>query len=1360
LRTLIPQFIVDKILKNEKKGSFEAITLFLDISGFTSMTERLMQEGKEGAEVLSEIINNIFEPVIDSIYSCGGFISNFAGDAFTAIFQDRTHCLMAVACAVEIERIFTRVSSQQTKFGTFDFWAKLGLSAGKVDFGIIDGQKYKTFYFGGEAIRGCALSVHHCQKTGIVIDSAILNLIPEEETEKVKIANGYFHLIACKQPYKTVKFTEELIPDKIRRDFIPPKITELTQNGEFREIATIFISFKESDNYDKQNEMISAIADKCCILGGYFNRVDYGDKGGVILVIFGAPVSYENNLHRAVDFLYSIRDRYRENIRAGITYSMAYTGFIGSKRRCEYTANGDKVNQAVRLMSVADWGEIFVSANVERKLTNLYFFHDIGNVLLKGKSESVAVYALMNRKEEHPLFFFSGEMVGRERELNLLQQFSHSLNEKRFCGITTVYGEAGMGKSRLIYEFTKNIQEADIIFLQTDSILKMSMNPFKQMLHHYFKQAEAKSVEEKKVKFEIVFNSMLLNLKQSSDIRCLPVIKELERTKTLFAAQIGIHYENSLYTLLEPKDRFENIVFAYKEFFKGLSLLKPLIIIIEDIHWLDDDSHKVFRTLCRSISDLPVMIIAAARFNDDGSKPILKTDQEIILHEIVLDRLDQQNAESFLYSRLGGKSEKSLLQFINGKAEYNPFYIEQIVSYLKENELLIIEKGEFRIKQKDIEIPDTINALIISRIDRLENELKNILQVASVCGREVELRILLDILKVYQSYLDRKQINVYLERIENEQLWFKLNELRYIFRHSLLHEAIYEMQLKARLRELHGLAADAIREIFAEKKERYYEIACHYDKAENTSAAKAYYYKAGEWFKSNYENLKAIECYDRLSEYLAAESDTSELTDVLVEKGIILQFIGKWNDAEIQYQKAYDVAVRKNDSPAIINSGNKLAWIKNDKGNKDAALELYENSLKLARELGDDQRISGTYSSIGYVYGSKGDYRKGMENYQISIEMDRKLGDKYNEAHSIGNVGIFHALQGNYEKAMECFIRYRDLAEELNDKRGMSVSLGNMGNVYRDQGNNEKAMDCYHKYLQISEEIGNKLSIAYAIGNIGIMYSQENKYTEAIECFERKRQISIEMGDKMQIAISSGNIGNVFLTQGDYNKAMSYFNEYLQLSEEIGDKRGISISVGNMGVAYSATGDYEKAVSCYLKKLKVAEELNDRGEISLAYGNLGSVYKDQGNYSLAMNCFDKAITIGKELGIKFYLCSFLYKKAELLYTIQNYADAGEINQKAGILAKEVNRKDIIFKSSVIEFKLLALLDRKEAVKRMKESLSNITVDEHAATIHFEIFILTGEENHRQKALILYQELSAENPNIDFQNRISKLTGEI
>jgi tetratricopeptide (TPR) repeat protein/class 3 adenylate cyclase len=1298
MRNLIPHFISEKYSRNKCEGSFKASTLFLDISGFTAMTESLMREGKEGAEILSEIINKVFEPVIGSIYSSCGFISTFAGDAFTVVFSEPIRPLQAVSCAAEIINIFKETGTHHTKFGEFELKVKLGMSFGDVQFGIIGNEDHKAYYFRGKAIDSCAGSEHLCGPMEIILDENIFKLIPADKIETSKIEPDHFKVINLRNLSEISEKRDQLeIPKDILSRFVPEQVLNLNQKGEFREIVPVFISVKETGNETELKNDISRVIILCNSQGGYFNKIDFGDKGCVLLAVFGAPVSYENNALRALNFIYSVKNELEGKFRAGITTGIAYAGFIGSLQRCEYTVFGDIVNQAARFMMKAEWGEILLSDMTAHRVSRSFQTADLGKMIFKGKSEPVSVHKLERKKDNQEDSFFTGEMVGRKAELNILKENSKHLSEGKFAGITTVYGEAGMGKSRLIYEFTKNMKDEQILLLQTESILKLSLNPFKYFFNNYFGD-----------NFESIFEVFLNKLRNSSDGRAQAVVTELERTKSIIASMINIFYGNSLYEQLDSKARFENTLFAVKEFIKGLSLINPVIIQIEDIHWIDDDSQKALRVLCRGLDDYPVMIVATSRFNDDGTKPVLQVDSEVKIQDILLEKLEHDSAVSYIELLLGGRADKELMELLRKKSEYNPFFIEQIVHYLKENNLISLNNGQYLLSSEYVEIPGNISTVIIARIDRLENKLKNIIQVASVCGREVELKVLLAMLELYSSAQVTEEISPLLEKIENEQLWNNFAEIKYIFKHALLHEAIYEMQLRSRLRELHALAARSIKLIHIGKEEKYYETAWHFDKAELNTEAVNYYKKAGEWFKKNYENVKAIECYDKLIGFLKRESDIPELIDVFNSKGSVLDLTGNWSEAEKMFSTAVELSVRIDDKEKLIISRNNLAGVKRNLGEMNEAMDLFKGSLELAEKINDQQGISGSMQGQGEIFFDLGNYISAMECFTKRLEISEKQGNKRDAAASTNNMGVIYYTQGKYPEAMECYKKVVAIFEELNEKHNVSNILNNMGNIYRLQGDYVNAMECYDRAMQAATESGDKKSISSVSGNFGIAYYEQGDSAKALEYLKKQHDTAVELGDKHGIGNALGTMGSVYSDSGDLEAAMEYFNKKLTIAEELGDRHSVSSAVGNIGVIFNKLREFKKAEECYNKQLQIAVELGDKRSESFVYGNFGNVFYNQGDYDKANEYYRKQLQLAIELGDKKGAISVAVNTGNVFFQQGDHSKAAEYYRQGLEMAEELGDKKFILIISGNMGEVLSKLGEYESANKSYDKAINIS----------------------------------------------------
>ncbi|MEL6863427.1 MAG: adenylate/guanylate cyclase domain-containing protein, partial [Bacteroidota bacterium] len=502
MKHLVPNFIQTQYQNGRTTGAFQAYTMFIDLSGFTPLTETLMRQGNEGAEQLSRSLNNIFSPMVHLVYQRKGFIPYFAGDAFTAIFpldQPDFDEQTLIETARQLRDMFTIEGLKKTRFGFFQIGIKIGLSKGEVQWGII-GDQYKSFYFRGDAIDNCAKSEHMASGQEIILEQHLVKGLAEAELPQMEpLEDGYYRLLEneplSSEPNNTVVNLAPL-EREVAKLFLPLSVLDYSEEGEFRNLVSIFISFRNVKDREQFNTFSTIVLNQINNFSGYFKEVDFGDKGGVMVGFFGAPVSFENNMDRALEFIYSVQQEIiplqqqgHLQIRAGITVGLAFTGIVGGEERCQYAAVGNRVNLAARLMIHSKWGEVLVDEDI-RKCRSFHFEHT-GDIRYKGIEGNIPTYRLSGRKEDNEVVY-SGQMFGRKEELASLIQYAEPIFEDRFSGLVYVYGEAGIGKSRLSYELRQELRKKGNVqwySCPADQILRKPFNPFIYFLRNHFGQS-------------------------------------------------------------------------------------------------------------------------------------------------------------------------------------------------------------------------------------------------------------------------------------------------------------------------------------------------------------------------------------------------------------------------------------------------------------------------------------------------------------------------------------------------------------------------------------------------------------------------------------------------------------------------------------------------------------------------------------------------------------------------------------------------------------------------------------------------------------------------------------------------------
>jgi len=1340
VNNLIPPFIQEQAIKDLDEGHFVAYAMFIDLSGFTPLTETLMKRGNEGAEQLSIILNDIFAPMVALVYERGGMIPYFAGDAFTAIFpvdQFSINAISFVKTAQDIRDLFSLEGFKQKQFGDFSIGIKIGLSFGNVEWGII-GDKHKQFYFRGTAIDNSAESEHHASDKEIIFDQNLYKKLSQvTEVTVANVAEGFFRLENDVKSAIEFGAPSELpkLKKKIARAFLPKAVINYNQTGEFRNVVSVFISFTGVESHQLLNEFATLILDEINRFSGYFKEIDFGDKGGVMLGFFGAPVSFENNIDRALEFVFAIKEQEVElnekgiQFRVGIASGLAYTGIVGGHQRCQYAAVGNRVNLAARLMITAEWGEILVDEEIRKSTT--FKFEDLGEKQYKGIEGLIATFRLQGRNlDEKPSY--SGEMIGRNLELAQLKSFATPALNGSFAGVAYIYGEAGIGKSRLSYELKNSLStkmDVNWYTCPADQILKKPFNPFISHLKAFFHQSPEKTYEQNKQQFEILFEQLIEESLNVGNLESAQIVKELSRTKSILAAQIGISYSDSLWERLDAKGRFQNTLTAFQNFLIAGALSKPLILELEDGHWYDNGSIDFLNDLLPKLKYYPAFVLITSRYKDNGTKPRIFTELTLQRHQIKTSEIDlyilQPKAlKVFAEAKLNGILHPEFQTLLTRTSNGNPFYLEQILAYFIESELLEKDGDLWTIKDSSIKLSGSISAILMARIDRLSSLVKETVKAAAVIGREFEIPVLTEVMKQNQEFVKKNGNvgNVLKEQVktaERGQIWQAVNELRYIFKHSLLRETVYDMQLHTHLRQLHLLIGNAIEKLYPQNlEEKFVDLAFHFGQAEVIDKTTIYLEKAADFARHNYQNRQAIDFYKRLATCLKEDGDQENLAKALLKQGSVLELIGEWDTCESIYLDAFETAKKLDDPLLLGRANNDLGRLLVLKGDYEKATQYLETAASYFEKLDDILGNFKIFGDLGNLYFRQGDYEAAKSYFIKSIALSDKVPYTSSFAQIVANLGLTYMNLGNYTEGIKHQLAALDTCQKSNDKQGLATLHTNLGIVYQEKGDYDDALIHFKEGLSISQELGNKLLTAIAIGCIGSVYQHKGNFDLALQNFIEDLKLCEELGDKQGMAIALGLIGELRCVEGEFDIAIEYTNKNLEICEDIGYQKGIAKSVNILADIYHLKKEYQQAIDYY----------------------------------------QKAIDISRNIENLLVLGMSLVEQGEVFITINELEKANERADEVLTIAKQLKNADLDMSGQLLSAKTIFLQgDKTKGITIMKQLLKSVEKDEAKAALQYELSKMAPSGNkHRLQALTIYEKLYSKIPKHTFKLRIDEL----
>ena len=600
--------------------------------------------------------------------------------------------------------------------------------------------------------------------------------------------------------------------------------------------------------------------------------------GDAVVALFGVPKAHEDDHLRAIraakeihEIVTTIGGQYEEKIgrrltfHSGIATGLVVTGEVNLEKGTHGVA-GDTINLASRLSGIAQPGEILVGESTYHQSNGAFSFDKLEPVALKGKAEPVIPYKLVEEKAEATRGLatqgISSPLVGRSAEFAAIRACVNRLLDGQ-GSILSVIGEAGLGKSRLMAEIRRHFERENLLWLEGRTLSygqKISYWPFKEVLRQYAGITEDDGDAEAWGKFE----TKITGLFGETTNEILPYLASL----------LGLEVKGELgknLKYLDGESMGKQVYLSSRRFFERLASARPLVLVFEDLHWADESSTLLIEHLFPLIHRVPLLLcgvsrpevnVPAARLQETALKDYERRYTEIRLNPLSPTESTQLMDNLLEIENLPARIRQVILQ----KAEGNPFFLEEIMRTLIDRGAVRLENGRWKVTSQieTITIPDTVQGVIMARIDRLDDDVKQILRTASVIGRAFLYRLLKEVTEAVREFDRHLDTLTATELIREKQ---KVPELEYIFKHALVQESTYESTLLKRRHELHGKVASAIEQLFSERLDEFASVlAYHYAKAEQWEKAQEYLFKAGDQAGSIAADAEALTHYQQALE--------------------------------------------------------------------------------------------------------------------------------------------------------------------------------------------------------------------------------------------------------------------------------------------------------------------------------------------------------------------------------------------------------------------------------------------------------------------------------------------------------------
>ncbi|MBI3244728.1 MAG: tetratricopeptide repeat protein [Chloroflexi bacterium] len=1211
-----------------REQRFQAVGLFVDISGFTAMSEALSKIGRDGSEEMTTALNGYFAPMIDLIQSYGGIVAKFGGDALTVLFpfdskSRQSAARQAVQCALDMQAAMSRYAAIPTSAGTFRLAMKAGLASGPVFCATVGDASLRLEYVvAGRVLDRCAEAQHFAEPGDVVAHNEVLALLGEADSAPTRDESFSRVLrLGRPEPGKALPPLAAASPESVHQfaPYLHPVIAQRLELGEaqfvneHRSVTVLFIGF---DEYDYDTDPLAGIrleryfAQVVQIIHRYdgsLNKIDMGDKGSKFIALFGAPVAHEDDAERALRCaldLMAIPDD-APALRIGVATEFVYCGLVGGSTRQEYAVMGDGVNLAARLMQKAQPGQMLVSdstrhATPRHSLT--FKWEPLGPIIVKGKAQPVETYQLAGlgggAAPRLPEPQYALPMVGRAAELDVAQsRLAMALaNRGQIIGITA---EAGMGKSRLAAEIIKIASDYGMYGYGGACLsygTKSNYLVWRDVLRGLFGLDSSWSLDQQTHHLECEL-AAVDRLAQAA-----PLLPRLPLLGVALNLPIP---DNDLTHPLDARTRktlLESLIVEYARYHTSLA---PLLLVLEDCHWIDPLSLDLLEAISRHLQNLPVLLVMLYRppeLDDGGGAAVLTRTSRVMnlphATELRLNEFTPGEAERLITLKLAqlfGENKDvppTLLNKITERAQGNPFYIDELINLIHDQK---IDPGDSNAL-KALELPDSLHSLILSRLDQLDEGAKTTIKVASVMGRLFKADWLW---QVYPELGTPEEVRSHLTRLSRLDLT-PLDkpdpELEYLFKHIVTRDVAYESLSIATRTMLHEQVGRFLERLYTgdfglpEVVAHLDLLAYHYGLSKNVDKQREYFRKAGEAAQAAYANDAALHHFRALLPLLK----DGEKFPILLKQGQVLELVGEWVEAERTYHQALTLATGQGELKSQTLSQQAIGNLLERQGDHTNALDWLKQARAGFTELNDPAGVSDVLEDIGSVYWQQGDYEAARALTTESLNLCRTLGDKKCIAHALQNLGNVAFDQDDYDAAQELYQESLELWRELGNRLGAANLLSNLGLVARNHGSYETARELFEESLNMRRELGDRWGIADSLNCLGDVAKNLGALDRAQILHEESWRLFQEMGDKGRIAGALDDLGVVAYLQHDDDKARAFFEESVAMFRELQEKPDVANSLNNLGLAVAKLGNPARAADLFRESLTLCHELGDK----------------------------------------------------------------------------------------------------------------------------------------------------------------------
>jgi class 3 adenylate cyclase/tetratricopeptide (TPR) repeat protein len=1029
--------------------------------------------------------------------------------------------------------------------------------------------------------------------------------------------------------------------------------------GERKQVTVLFADLKGSMELlaerdpEEARQLLDPVLERMMAAVHRYEGTVNQVMGDGIMALFGAPLAHEDHAARACYAALAMQEalqRYAEEVRrtqgllvqmrVGLHSGEVVVRAIGNDLHMDYSAVGQTTHLAARMEQLAAPGSVLLTAATLRLVEGLVRVQGLGPVPVKGLAEPVEVFELvgvtaLRRRLQAAAARGLSPFVGRQSELEALRQALARAGADQ-GQVVALMGEPGVGKSRLVYEFLQSHHTQGWLRLESGSVSygkATAYLPVCDLLKTYCHIEDRDDLRTVRAKI----TGQLLTLDDT-----------LQDTVPAVLALFEALPADSPFLALDPLQRRGRTLEALKRVLLRESQVQPLLLVFEDLHWIDSETQAVLDSLVESLPTTRILLLINYRPEYQhgwGSKTCYT--------QLRLDPLPEASAEELLQALLGeDTSLEPLTRLLIARMQGNPFFLEESVRTLVETRVLVGERGAYHLTQPldTLQVPATVQVLLAARIDRLLPEDERLLQTAAVIGTEVPWLLLQAIADTPDEALYRSLAQLQAAEFLYETSLFP--ERAYTFKHALTHEVAYGSLLHERRRALHARIVEALEALAGDRLDDQVELlAQHAQRGEVWQKVLVYGRQAGDKARTRSAYREAVVCYEQALAALEHLPDGRAATEQAIDLRLglrpALNALGEAPGRMLDHlRSAETLAQTLGDQLRLARVYADMSTTFAATGDVDHAIVYGQRALAVAATLGHVGLQARALLDLGQAYFDAGDYPRAVENYEQNVETLQ--GDLLHERFGTnGSIAVASRAYLSYCRAeLGAFTEGLTMAEEglriaetVNHPFSMIEACFGVSIVYRRQGDVHRAIPVLERAMGLCQDWHIPLFLPWLAIILGLAYALGGRVAAGLALVEQGVEQQVARGRPRQRARSIADLSEAYLLAGRLEDARQRAAQALDHARQYKQRGNQARALWLLGesTARHELPEVEPAETHYRQALALAEELGMRPLQAHCHRGLGTLYAQTGQRELARTALSTAIALYRSMDMRCWL---------------------------------------------------------------------------------------------------------------------------